>query len=148
LVSEHLNGRTYRAREQVVLFLKGLDTEFAPAIQYIETLMDSWGKEGLNPKCEIRYLPRTIEAFMKTHATESTPVMRATKLQDITTDEFMEMIRATNTREGLKKGKQVTQEGPRNPLTSTAMPMAPMDMTGVIVIFWLNYSRQWNSWQI
>jgi hypothetical protein len=25
----------------------------------------------------------------------------------------MEMIRATNTRDGLKKGKQVTQEGPR-----------------------------------
>jgi hypothetical protein len=38
LMSEHLNGRTYRTREQVVLFLKGLDTEFAPAVQYVETL--------------------------------------------------------------------------------------------------------------
>ncbi len=113
LVSEQLNGRTYRAREQVVLFLKGLDTEFTPAIQYVETLMDSWGKEGLNPKCEIRYLPRTIESFMKTHTAESTPIMRATKLQDVTTNEFMEMIRAANTRDGLKRGKQVTQEAPR-----------------------------------
>jgi len=40
LVSEHLNGRMYRAHEQVVLFLKGLDNEFQQAIQYIETLMD------------------------------------------------------------------------------------------------------------
>jgi hypothetical protein len=112
LMSENLNGRTYRAREQVVLFLKGLDTEFAPAVQYVETLMDSWGKDGLNPKCELRYLPRTIEAFMKTHA-ESTPTMRVTKLHDVTTEDFIEMIRAATSRDGPKKGKQDSTEGPR-----------------------------------
>ena len=111
-MSEHLNGRTYRTREQVVLFLKGLDTEFAPAVQYVETLMDSWGKDGPNPKCELRYLPRTIEAFMKTHA-ESTPTMRVTKLHDVTTEDFIEMICAATSRDGPKKGKQDSTEGPR-----------------------------------
>jgi len=54
LVSKNLNSRTYHAREQVILFHKGLDSkEFAPAVQYIETLMDSWGQTGLNPKWDM-----------------------------------------------------------------------------------------------
>jgi hypothetical protein len=112
LVSERLNGRTYRSREQVVLFLKGLDSKFAPAVQYIETLMDLWGKDGLNPKCELRYLPRTIEAFMKTHL-DSTPIMRTTKLQEITTENILDIIRAANQRDVSKKGKTEPSDGPR-----------------------------------
>jgi hypothetical protein len=49
---------------------------------------------------------------MKTHA-ESTPTMRATKLHDVTTEDFIETIRANNSRDGPKKGKQDSTEGLR-----------------------------------
>jgi hypothetical protein len=92
LMSEHLNGRTFHPSEQVVLFLKGLDSVFTPAVQYMVTPIDSWGKDGLSPKCRLRSLPRTIEHLMKTH-TEPLPIMHMTRLlQDITTDNFMEIL--------------------------------------------------------
>jgi hypothetical protein len=75
--------------------------------------MDSWGKDGLNPKCELRYLPRTIEAFMKNHS-DSTPIMRTTKLQDINTENILDMIRVANQqRDAPKKGKIEPSDGPR-----------------------------------
>ncbi len=49
---------------------------------------------------------------MKTHA-ESTPTMRVTKLHDVTTEDFIEMIRAATSHDGPKKGKQDSKEGPR-----------------------------------
>jgi hypothetical protein len=30
----------------------------------VENLLDSWGQPGLNPKCELRCLPTTIDEFM------------------------------------------------------------------------------------
>jgi hypothetical protein len=103
LMSEHLNGRTFHPSEEVVLFLKGLDSVFTPAVQYIVTPMGSWGKDGLSPKCQQRPLPRTIEHLMKTR-TEPLPIMHMTRLlQGITTDNFMEILCAANNRENQQK---------------------------------------------
>jgi hypothetical protein len=63
--SEALNNRSYKPREQVLQFLKGLDEEFQPAVQYINTLMAAWaGRDDLNPLCKVRALPKTIEEFL------------------------------------------------------------------------------------
>jgi hypothetical protein len=75
--------------------------------------MDSWGKDGLNPKCELRYLPRTIEAYLKTHGLDSTAIMRTTNLHDVTAENFIDMIRAANQRDSNKKGNGNSSDGPR-----------------------------------
>lgn len=66
---EKLNGRGYSEREQVLHFLRGLGEEFQPAVQYVNTLMDAWGQTGLNPKCDMRVLPRTISDYLSTNGT-------------------------------------------------------------------------------
>ncbi len=45
-------------------YLKGLHYEFEPAIQYVNTLLDTWAQDGINPKCNIRSLPQTIDNFI------------------------------------------------------------------------------------
>jgi hypothetical protein len=71
ITAESLDNRIYPERQQVYRFLQGLDEEFQPAILYIHTLMDTWGKDGLNPKCEICTLPRTIEDYQHKHGNQT-----------------------------------------------------------------------------
>jgi hypothetical protein len=71
ITAESLDNQIYPERQQVYRFLQGLDEEFQPAILYIHTLMDAWGKDGLNPKCEIRTLPRTIEDYQHKHGNQT-----------------------------------------------------------------------------
>ena len=100
------------------------------------------------PNASYDTYPPTIEAFMKTHA-ESTPTMRVTKLHDVTTEDFIEMICAATSRDGPKKGKQDSTEGPRKSVDIYCDACGtPMGMDGVTVIFSQNYSRQWNLWLI
>lgn len=111
LFSAHLNWCTYWTREQVELFLKGHETEFAPSVKYVGTLIDSWGKDRLNPKCEICHLACTTEAYMKTYV-ETIPTMCPAKLPDITTEDILDMLWVANHREAPKKEKPEPTEGP------------------------------------
>lgn len=63
LTFERLNNRHYKDKEQVLHYLKGLHYEYEPAIHYVNTLLDTWAQPGINPKCNIRSLPRTINEF-------------------------------------------------------------------------------------
>ena len=59
MTSETLNHRYYQPKEQVLHYLSGLDDEFSTAVQYVQTLLDSWGSaNGLPPKCDLRILPK------------------------------------------------------------------------------------------
>ena len=65
LKAEKLNGRTYKEYEQVRNYLQGLGEDFAPAVQYVKTLMKSWGNPAsMNPLTTLRLLPKTIEDYM------------------------------------------------------------------------------------
>lgn len=74
---EKLNGRGYKERELVLHFLRGLSEEFNPAVQYVNTLMDAWGQTGLNPKCDLRVLPRTIADYLNANGTGPAPTTNA-----------------------------------------------------------------------
>jgi hypothetical protein len=70
LTAEELNGRRYKEKEQVRNFLQGLGEEFAPAVQYVRTLMDAWSDtRTLNPKTTLRLLPGTVEDYMNDNTT-------------------------------------------------------------------------------
>jgi hypothetical protein len=64
LTFEQLNHHHYKDHEQVLHYLKGLHYKFEPAIQYVNTLLDTWAQEGISPKCNICALPHTIKKFL------------------------------------------------------------------------------------
>jgi len=74
---EKLNGRSYKERELVLHFLRGLSEDFNPAVQYVNTLMDAWGQTGLNPKCDLRVLPRTIADYLNANGNGPAPITNA-----------------------------------------------------------------------
>jgi hypothetical protein len=54
VTGEKLNGRHYKEKELVLLFLQGLGEDLMPAIQYVKTLMDSWSDaHSLNPSSHV-----------------------------------------------------------------------------------------------
>lgn len=97
LTSEGLHGRTYNAEEQVTAFLSGLDDSFAPAVDHINNLLDSWGQPGLNPKCELRRLPSTIDDFMNRHPYNpkypSVRMLNSTSLPELTDTDIIHVTK-------------------------------------------------------
>jgi len=78
MTSETLNHRYYQPKEQILHYLAGLDDEFSAAVQYVQTLLDSWGSaHGLPPKCDLRVLPKTIDDCMKKHGNQTTSIIRS-----------------------------------------------------------------------
>jgi len=88
LTAERLNDRYFSEKEQVLHYLAGLDDEFDPAVQYVNTLLDTWSHTGINPKCAIRSLPKTIQGYLdKQHGNA---VIRTAK--GSTNDQTAEML--------------------------------------------------------
>jgi len=82
--------------------------------------MVSWGKDGLNPKTELKVLPKTIETLLNTHGA-TTPVMQLAQVEDIKTDNIFDIIRVGNQR--------VTQkETPKRNKKDTDRPKKSKDM--------------------
>jgi hypothetical protein len=77
LTAERLNDRYFSDKEQVLHYLAGLDDEFHLAVQYVNTLLDTWSHTGINPKCAIRSLPKTIQSYLDKH--HGNAVIRTTK---------------------------------------------------------------------
>jgi hypothetical protein len=78
MTSEQLSNRQYTEKEQVQMFLRGLDDEYQPAVQYVNMLMAAWtGKDELNPLCRINALPKTLEDFIGAYS--DTSIIRTVK---------------------------------------------------------------------
>jgi hypothetical protein len=72
----------------VLHYLAGLDDEFDPDVQYVNTLLDTWSHTCINPKCAIRSLPKTIQGYLdKKHGNA---VIRTAK--GSTNDQTAEML--------------------------------------------------------
>jgi hypothetical protein len=64
LTSQELEGLHYTEEKKITTYLLSLDQHFSPAITHVEDLLDSWGQPGLNLKCDLWWLPTTIDKFM------------------------------------------------------------------------------------
>ena len=93
LTAERLNDRYFSEKEQVLHYLAGLDDEFDPAVQYVNTLLDTWSHTGINPKCAIRSLPKTIQGYLDKH--HGNAIIRTAKTtSNDQTAEMLQEIRA------------------------------------------------------
>jgi hypothetical protein len=64
ITAERLKHRTFTEKEQVLHYIRGIDiVDFQPSIAYVNSLLDTWSQAGLNPKCQLRSLPKTITKF-------------------------------------------------------------------------------------
>jgi hypothetical protein len=66
-IHERFAGRDYSPREQLNIFLRGLDSANSPAVTRIRHIMDTWSTtDPITPDVlEITTLPNTIEKFME-----------------------------------------------------------------------------------
>jgi hypothetical protein len=136
MTAETLNHRYYQPKEQVLHYLAGLDEDFSAAVQYVQTLLDSWGSAtGLPPKCDLRVLPKTIDDFMKKHATQISPVIRtaaavsATTLQVQPVDAIAKMLE-----KHMDATTNIVRSLQNNPTKSTA-EKSPSDKRQSVDIF-------------
>jgi hypothetical protein len=114
LTFERLNNRHYKDKEQVLHYLKGLHYEYEPAIHYVNTLLDTWAQPGINPKCNICSLPRTIDEFNnRSNGQGCQPVIRTIQTNsNNSTNEMLQQLR-----NGITDLKQATMTP--DPVNST-----------------------------
>jgi hypothetical protein len=75
---EKFAGRLYKPREQLLRFIEGLDTSFAPAISRIRIQLDNWNTETVQPpeNLQLANLPNLIEQYMEDNGATDAVIRR------------------------------------------------------------------------
>jgi hypothetical protein len=84
ITAERLKQREYTEKEQALHYIKGLDiSDYQPAISHVNSLLDTWSSPGLNHKCQLPSLPKTISKFFTdnnmSQPTLHSPIIRSLK---------------------------------------------------------------------
>lgn len=80
---ERFAGRQYKPREQLNMFLRGLDPSYAPAVRRSRHIMDTWGPNDTKVPdiLELSTLPNTIEKYMEEDG--GVPVIRTMRNRNV-----------------------------------------------------------------
>jgi len=81
IMHEQFAGRFYKPREQLLRFIEGLDTSFAPAISRIRTQLDNWKPEECQPpeNLQLANIPNLIDQYMEESGAGDAVIRRFTQ---------------------------------------------------------------------